>query len=211
MKKIGALVFSIALCLAVAFIFPQVGRSNLYVDSSSECLTCHVATYPPGSEGEQHYDHDGKKNPNTGEDIVCTDCHEGTPATGNVKAHTCTVCHLEKCESINTHESQHGADCLSCHPECAADTTTTTTAVSSTTTTATDPCAAEEIYGEDSEEVEILRYLRDNVLSATPEGQEIIRLYYQWAPVLTIAIQNDEEVRAEIKALVDGILLLITE
>jgi len=56
-----------------------------------------------------------------------------------------------------------------------------------------------------------LRYLRDNALSATPEGQEIIRLYYQWSPVITMAIQNDEEVRVEIKALVDGILQMILE
>ncbi len=48
-------------------------------------------------------------------------------------------------------------------------------------------------------------------MSATPEGQEINRLYYQWSPVITMAIQNDEEVRVEIKALVDGILQMILE
>jgi len=40
-------------------------------------------------------------------------------------------------------------------------------------------CTAEKIYGEDSEEVELLRYFRYNVLSKTPEGREIIRLYYE--------------------------------
>ena len=48
-------------------------------------------------------------------------------------------------------------------------------------------------------------------MSATPEGKEIIRLYYQWSPVITMAIQNDEDVRVEIKALVDGILQMILE
>ena len=32
------------------------------------------------------------------------------------------------------------------------------------------------LYGEYSEETELLRYFRDNVLCTTPEGQEIIRL-----------------------------------
>ena len=40
-------------------------------------------------------------------------------------------------------------------------------------------CPFEQIYGEHSEETELLRYFRDNVLNQTPEGQEIIKLYYQ--------------------------------
>ncbi len=34
--------------------------------------------------------------------------------------------------------------------------------------------------GEDSEETELLRYFRDEVLKKTAEGREIIKLYYQW-------------------------------
>jgi len=198
MRKIVSGVFCVVLCFAVAFIFPHVGKSNEYVDSSSQCLTCHTVVNPleeEGYEGEQHYDHEGKKNPNTGEDITCTDCHEGAPGAGNVKAHACTVCHLSKCESINTHESQHGATCITseCHTECES------------------PCPSEEIYGENSVEVELLRYFRDNVLSATPEGREIIRLYYQLSPVIVMAMRNDGEFREEVKEMIDGILLLIME
>ncbi|MCK4825688.1 hypothetical protein KA005_58615, partial [bacterium] len=45
-------------------------------------------------------------------------------------------------------------------------------------------CATEAIYGEYSPETEILRGYRDNILSKTSEGQEIIRLYYEWSPVI---------------------------
>ena len=48
----------------------------------------------------------------------------------------------------------------------------------------TTACPSEAIYGENSEEVEVLRYVRDNLLNQTPEGREIIKLYYQWSPVV---------------------------
>ena len=70
-------------------------------------------------------------------------------------------------------------------------------------------CAGEEIYGEYSEEVELLRAFRDEVLSQTPEGQEIIRLYYQWSPVIVKAMKEDEELKEEVKGMIDGVLPLI--
>jgi hypothetical protein len=85
----------------------------------------------------------------------------------------------------------------------ADDETTTTTTVSS------EPCSSEEIYGEYSEETEFLRYIRDNVLSQTPAGQEIIRLYYQWSPAIVKAMKEDEEFKEQVKALIDGVLELI--
>jgi hypothetical protein len=54
--------------------------------------------------------------------------------------------------------------------------TTSTTISSTTTTTITSgPCVVEAIYNEQSEQTELLRMYRDNVLSKTPEGQEIIK------------------------------------
>jgi hypothetical protein len=92
-------------------------------------------------------------------------------------------------------------------------TTTTTSAPPVTTTTTTSTsitiCPSEAIYGEDSEEVALLRFVRDNILSATPQGQELIQLYYQWSPVIVMAIENDEELKQEIKSLMDGVLALI--
>ena len=66
-----------------------------------------------------------------------------------------------------------------------------------------------KIYGEDSEEVALLRYLRDNVLSKTPVGQELIRLYYEWSPSIVKAMENDDEFTEEMKKMIDGGLELI--
>jgi len=66
-----------------------------------------------------------------------------------------------------------------------------------------------QIYGENSEEVKALRSFRDNVLTQTPEGQEIIKLYYQWNPVIVKAMEKDEAFKEEVKALVDKLLPVI--
>jgi photosystem II stability/assembly factor-like uncharacterized protein len=91
-----------------------------------------------------------------------------------------------------------------------ADGDTTTTITGTTTTTSTEGvCSIEETYGEQSKETELLRYFRDNVLSKSPEGQEIIRRYYQWSPLIADAMEGDEKFRKEIKETIDGILALI--
>ena len=66
-------------------------------------------------------------------------------------------------------------------------------------------------YGEHSEETELLRYLRDNILNQTPEGQELIRLYYEWSPVIVEMIEEDEEFRTQVKEMIDGIAKMIQE
>jgi subtilisin family serine protease len=90
--------------------------------------------------------------------------------------------------------------------------TTTTSMTSSTTTTSVKRglCLAIKIYGEDSDEVAILRYLRDNVLNRTPEGREIIRLYYRWNPMIVRAMKMDEEFKEQLKEMIDCIVLLVT-
>jgi hypothetical protein len=72
-----------------------------------------------------------------------------------------------------------------------------------------DSCAMEQVYGESSEETELLRYFRDHVLSQTPEGRQIIRLYYQWSPVIVRRMEQDEEFRSQVKKIIDGILPFI--
>ena len=93
------------------------------------------------------------------------------------------------------------------------ESTTSTTSVAPTTTTTTtavqNPCAALKIYGEHSEEVDLLRYVRDNVLDNTAEGQELIRLYYQWSPAIVEAMEGDEEFGEDVKEFIDGILPLM--
>ena len=88
-------------------------------------------------------------------------------------------------------------------------TDTTTTTSSSTTTTSSLTCLSEKIYGEYSPQTELLRHFRNNILSKTPEGREIIRLYYEWSPVVIRSMERDEKFKEEVKQLFDGILPLI--
>ena len=46
-------------------------------------------------------------------------------------------------------------------------------------------------------------------MSQTQEGQEIIRLYYQWSPVIVKAMEEDEEFKEEVKEMIDGVLELV--
>jgi bacillopeptidase F len=87
----------------------------------------------------------------------------------------------------------------------------TITSTSSITTTSIQimPCLLEEIYGTSSGETELLRYVRDTVLAKTHAGREIINLYYEWSPAIVEGMEKDEEFKAEVKEMVDGLLPLI--
>jgi len=95
---------------------------------------------------------------------------------------------------------------------------TTTTAVSTTTTASgtttstipSEPCPVEQLYGEHSEEVAFLRCFRDDILSQTPEGREIIKLYYELSPVIVSMVGGDGELNEEAKKVIDGILQLMS-
>lgn len=229
MRKIFVGMFCVALCLAVGFIFPQLGGSWPTVDDEV-CFDCHGGENPY-PDGEIH---------SVSAHTDCTTCHDGTPEAGNVNSSACIVCHPQgdvgQCNLVNFHDPDKGAGCLSCHPTCeeetttttstdetsttttVEDTSTTTTTDETSTTTTTDEtsttttaieCCLVEVYGEGSAEVAILRFVRDNVLSQTAEGQEIIRLYYQLSPLICESVQSDEAFREELKEMVDGILQLM--
>ena len=72
-------------------------------------------------------------------------------------------------------------------------------------------CLIKEIYKSTSEKIRVLRDYRDNILSKTPEGQKIIRLYYEWSPAIVKAMKKDEEFKEGVKEIIDGFLGLITE
>ena len=55
----------------------------------------------------------------------------------------------------------------------------------------------------------MLRHLRNNLLIKTPEGQELIKLYYHLSPALVRAMQEDGALKMEIKEMVDALLPLI--
>jgi len=70
-------------------------------------------------------------------------------------------------------------------------------------------CLVKKAYSKDWEKVVLLRSFRDNLLRKTPEGCEIIRLYYQWSPVIVKAMEEDEKFKEEVKEMIDRVLPLI--
>ena len=84
-------------------------------------------------------------------------------------------------------------------------------ATTSTTTTqfTNGPCALALIYGEDSDETELLRFTRDTILSSTPKGRELIKLYYQWSPIIVQITKDDENFKQELKEMIDDVLPLL--
>ena len=88
---------------------------------------------------------------------------------------------------------------------------TTTTIDGETTTTTYVICPILCIYDDYSEETEFLRHIRDNVLNMTQEGQEIIRLYYEWSPIIVKAMKDDEEFEENVKEMIDGVMMLMAE
>jgi hypothetical protein len=87
--------------------------------------------------------------------------------------------------------------------------TTVITSSSTTTTASSRPCAAELLYGESSAHAKLLRSIRDNVLSKTPEGRELINLYYQWSPILVKAMEADGEFKQWVMETIDSVLPMI--
>lgn len=198
MKKLLSLVLCLSVCL---FVFAGVAAANEYVNEASGCLECHtVATPGTGSEGEQHFDHEG---------LDCSVCHDGTPATGNVKAETCTVCHFELCESVVTHDERGTTDCLTCHSNCATTDDDDDDAADDDDDDDTSPCPSNAIYGAGSAESEALRAYRDDVLSQTAAGQAVIDLYYQVSPMIVAAMEQSPAVEKMVKSSIDAILPLI--
>ena len=74
-----------------------------------------------------------------------------------------------------------------------------------------DPCPYTYLLGPQSPELDILRKFRDEVLSKTPEGREIIKLYYKWSPAIIQAMEKDEKFRKHMQEMVDSLLLLLRD
>ena len=71
-------------------------------------------------------------------------------------------------------------------------------------------CPIEDLYGESSSEVVMLRYYRDTVLKQTPAGREIIRLYYTWSPSILMAMAADDNFKQEVKETIDSFVEIIS-
>ncbi len=72
-----------------------------------------------------------------------------------------------------------------------------------------DDCSVGFLLGADDPRLNTLRQFRDEVLSKTPEGQEIIKLYYEWSPVIVKAMEEDDGFKQEVKQMIDGVLELM--
>ncbi len=77
--------------------------------------------------------------------------------------------------------------------------------VSSTTTTVPG-CPVVILYGEKAREAKSLRLFRDEVLLATPEGRALVDLYYHVSPLLAQVLEDDQELKNDLRALVDFLI-----
>ena len=70
-------------------------------------------------------------------------------------------------------------------------------------------CSIVQIFGEHSKETELLRLFRDEVLSKTSEGQDLISLYYMWSPAIVKIMEKDEAFEGKLNQLIGGLLPMI--
>ena len=49
------------------------------------------------------------------------------------------------------------------------------------------------------------------MLNQTPEGQELIKLYYQWSPAIVKAMEENVGFKKQMKEMVNGVLGLVGE
>ena len=84
-------------------------------------------------------------------------------------------------------------------------------ATTTTTTTPDAPCVLLSLYAEDSEEVGLMRHVRDRILTKTASGRELIRLYYALSPAAVHLAREDAAFKQNVKALIAGVLPLMRD
>jgi hypothetical protein len=70
-------------------------------------------------------------------------------------------------------------------------------------------CPSERLYGSYSFEVNLLKKFRDDVLSTTPKGRQLITLYYQLSPLVVKTMAEDKSFEDELKKIIDDLLPMI--
>jgi hypothetical protein len=195
MRTIAATLFLI--CAALLLVSPQAGYAYT---SWSGCNTCHATEAGKGVHTIAAHSN-------------CGTCHSGGTPGKNVSPSACIVCHpagnAGLCQLINK-QAAHGQTCLTCHStDCApAPTTTTTAAVTTTTTTAepAGPCPAEAALGEDDARLDTLRAFRDQVLAKNPNGQKMIRMYYDASAAVVQMMDKDPALRESARKYLESIM-----
>ena len=56
-----------------------------------------------------------------------------------------------------------------------------------------------------------MQYFKDTVLRQTPEGRELIKLFYFWSPFIVKAMEEDEAFEEEIRGMIDTMLSVTEE
>jgi hypothetical protein len=179
---------------AILLVSPQAGLA--YQTLEGGCLACHKAD-------TLHTIHTGQ---------TCTICHPGAAGAKPIPSSNCVVCHPRTgdkgvCPLINTVATHPKSTCLTCHTECAPVNTTTTTApTSTTTTTPAGPCPAEAVLGEDDPRLDTLRAFRDQVLAKNPNGQKMIKMYYDASAAVVQMMDKDPELRESARKYLESIM-----
>jgi hypothetical protein len=57
--------------------------------------------------------------------------------------------------------------------------------------------------------VQQLKNFRDTILSKTPQGRAMIKLYYDWSPAIVKAMKEAVAFKEEVKKSLDGTLLML--
>jgi hypothetical protein len=73
----------------------------------------------------------------------------------------------------------------------------------------TPSCSATYLFGENDPRLNKLRKFRDDVLSKSPNGRELIQLYYLWSPLIVKAMEEDPMLKEQLKETVGQILKVI--
>jgi hypothetical protein len=80
-----------------------------------------------------------------------------------------------------------------------------------TTTVPSNQCVAETVYGEHSEEIEVLREYRDKVLCKSATGRQMIKTYYELSPAVSEVLQKNDTARASARRVLDSLMPAIRE
>jgi hypothetical protein len=72
-------------------------------------------------------------------------------------------------------------------------------------------CPFSYLLGEEDPRLDLLRQFRDEVLSQSPAGREIVDLYYQFSHSMVRIMEKDEEFKKDVAELLEKILGLLAE
>jgi len=162
------------------------------------CQTCHAATFTFGTPW--HTSHQGYVG------INCERCHAGG-FSALIPTRVCTACHNESatsavslpCDWVELNPT-HKAVCVSCHAAC-----------NEPPSPPPGPCPAETVLGMDDPRLDNLRAFRDRVLAKNPEGQKMIRMYYDSSVAVVKMLEKKPGLKQAARQYLDVILPAIEQ